>query len=1153
MRSDTVAGAPPRPRRTGRARRILGIGTVAALVAGALLTGAAAGHSSTGQSGAGSWLPPTPANWPTVVDEANTPAIPVTSGVTEHGETYDTVGGRQHAQVLDVDLSNPNVRIGAAEAGDTVIDPADETLTSMGDRTGAVAGINGDYFDINATGQPDGGVITGGRLVKSPAPNHAAQLGITASGQMVIGQQTYTGSVTDGTASHAIGSVNTTGTVTGGGITEVTPDLGAASGLTAATLVLGQIAAGGSLTVTAVENGVTAVAPLTQGTGGLLGAGAGGQWLAATVHVGDTLTMGQQISPNNNLTALVAGATMLVKDGQAYTDPTGQPPGGTNPETAVGLTKDGRHAFLVAIDGRLGESVATDVTPAQVTGYLLAHGAYTGLLFDGGGSTELAARAPGTGALRVMNTPSDGGERPVANGIFVYSTEKAPAPATAVVVNAGKPVTTVPGASIPVPVYATDARQNPAGGAVSVQVQPKSLASWSNGQLTVHGTGDGQIIARNGKATSSQPLHVVSKLASLAVSPDAPDLPNGHTQQLALQGTAGGFHLASGATAQVPAEAAHWSVSDPSLGSVDAHGLFTAADGGGGLVTVTATVAGASATASVAVGEVATTIDDTSSTATWTLRNTTGQPATLAAAPGDVPPGSTAPGSLALSYTMPAGAGVKQLVLSSSKKLTVSANADGVNPTQLGLWVKGDAKGLWFAESYIDIAGTTTTLYPTYITFDGWQLVTADIPPGLSFPLSISFVDFLALNPTTTYSGTVNVGGLEAMYSPRPVVAPAYTAIPGNPSWLSYQENAAGFSHDGDTLLVGDDAHLVAADSGSASSGVLDAAKARIPSLPAQARPDQVQMLGDMADDGAPADLAYAQQKIGAFGVPYHDAVGNHEISQGALPENGDFTSVFGDTHYAYAAGAAQVIVTDNAHGSLLSSDPYQVPAQAQYPWLVDQLTSTKSRAVIVVTHEPAYDPHPVANSQFGDRWEAQMYLRLIQRYQQTHPKQHVIMLYGHARGFAEQILDPQGDQVSTQAGGVPQFTVADLGMPAYATADKGGFEHFGLFHVTANGDIEFSVEGIFTAVSVSAPQPSLAAGGHETLSATGTQVAGDNFTPPPVPIADPVSHVWSTSDAKVATVDARTGVVTAHRPGTVTVTVTAGGVTGEQTVTVTK
>jgi uncharacterized protein YjdB len=245
------------------------------------------------------------------------------------------------------------------------------------------------------------------------------------------------------------------------------------------------------------------------------------------------------------------------------------------------------------------------------------------------------------------------------------------------------------------------------------------------------------------------------------------------------------------------------------------------------------------------------------------------------------------------------------------------------------------------------------------------------------------------------------------------------------------------------------------------------------------------------------------------------------------------------------------MIVTDSAHGGLLSSDKYGVPAEAQYPWLVAQLSATTSKAIVVTTHMPAYDPHPVANSQFSDRWEARMYLRLIQRYQQTHSDRHVIMLYGHARGFAEQVLDPTGQPTDTAHGGVPQLTIADLGMPAYAPPDQGGFYNFGLLHVTGDGDFQFSAEPVLASISVTAAKASLAVGDTAQLTATGTAVGGDNQPPLVLPIADPASHVWSSGNSRVASVDARTGVVTAHRHGTAVLSVTSGGLTGAVTVTV--
>jgi hypothetical protein len=1082
------------------------------------------------------WLPPTPPNWSLVVDQGSTAPTTVTRGISEYSETYDTVGGRQHTQVLDVDLTDPNVRLGVVEAGDTITDPADETVTSMAARTHAVAGVNGDFFEIHASG----------RVLKTPRPGFNAQLGVRADGSMVLGPQTFTGSVTDGTSSHALASVNTVDDVAAGGITEVTPDLGGATGLAASTLVTGHEVAGG-LAVDTVRTGVTTAPVLAEGGLALLGGGEGGQWLASTVHPGETLAVAGKIGPDGDLRQLISGATMLVKDGRVYADPTGTPPGGVNPETVVGLTRDGGRAIVATLDGRLGASVATGVSPAQVAGYMIAHGAWAAVLFDGGGSTEMVGRAPGASATSVLNTPSDGTERPVANGLFFYSNEKTPGGAKAAVVNGGKAVTTVPGATVPVPVYGIDALGNPARGTPVVRVVPDSLGTWSDGRFTAGRPGFGAILAGDGAAVTSEPLRVAEGLTALTMSPTAPDLANGGKQAFTLSGTVKG-----GGPAEIPAAAASWSVDNPALGSVDASGVFTAAASGDGLATVTAKAGGAAASATLAVGSRSQLIDEVSDPAGWTLRNTTGAPAALGADPGVVPPGSAAGASVRLAYTMPAGGGVKQLVLSPQATLRAGADASGQDPTGIGLWVKGDGTGIMLAESYLSVDGTTTTLYPTTVTWKGWQLVVASLPPGLSFPLKISYLDFLAISPSQTTSGALDVSGLQALYSPRPVVTPPYQAIPPNPSWLRFREDSAAFGRTGSTLLAGDDAHLVAADPGSASSHVLDAVKDRLPALAPQARPTQVQMLGDMADDGQPADLDFARSKIAALGAPYRDLVGNHEISQGALPENGDFAQVFGDTHYAYTAGPARVIVTDSAHGSLQSSDAFQVPAEAQYPWLVRQLTDAASPAVVVATHMPAYDPHAIADSQFSDRWEARMYLRLVQRYQQTHPGKHVIMVYGHARGFSEQVLDPEGRPATPAAGGIPQLTIADLGMPAYAPSDEGGFYHFGLIHISPSGDVDFSVEPVLTGITVSVPSPAVTVGTTQAAAAVGAEVGGDNLPAATMPIADPASHVWTSSDPGVAAVDAVTGVVTAHHPGTATIDVTSGGVTGSAAVTVT-
>lgn len=1148
---------------TGLLRPVLAVSMATLIAYGGAQTALAApapsSDTASPTSGA-SWLPSTPANWPLVVDYSRTAPSEITRGVDQYAETYDTVAGRRHIQVLTADLADPNVRTGVVEAGDSIIDPADETTSSMAHRTGAVAGVNGGYFDINATGQPLGGVVSDGTILKSPVPGFAAQLGVKPDGTMVMGAEDFSGTVTDGTASHALSSVNTTNDSGAGKITEITPYLGAVTGLTSATFVLGHTssAANGAFTVDSVQTGATSVARLATGQIGLLAAGAGGQWLAGSVHVGDTVQLASQLSPDNDLTQLISGVTMLVKDGQVYNDPTGTPPSGVNPETAIGISKDGKHVIAVAIDGRGTEDTAVGVSPAEAAGYLVAHGAYTAELFDGGGSTTEVARLPGQTRASVVNTPSDlpgNTERPVADGLFFYSTAGQAGAAVRAVVDGGRPLYTVAGGSIPVPAYATDALGNPAAGEVHVQVEPPSLASWSDGVLTPHRAGVGTIIVSDGHAYSTEKLTVEASLASLSVSPNTPDVAGGATQQLTLSGTD-----RAGNTVQVPAEAATWKVDPPALGSVDAHGLFTAASSGGGMATVSATSGGATATASVAVGSVSQILDSMTSTAEWSLsNNTTDRSATLAAEAGDVPPGSTETGSLQLSYTMPAGSGVKQLVLSPKTALETTA-VGGHNPNAIAMWVKGNDTGIELAESYIGVDGVRTTLYPTTVTWNGWQLVAAQLPAGLHFPLSISFVDFLAISPTTTTTSTLNVSDLQSLYSPRPVAAQTYQAIPGNPAWLSYQENptSAEFAKQGpdqgSMLLLAGDADLTATAPTSPAATVMQAIAADLPALGA-AEPDAAQFLGDMSGDGTSADLQYAKSAMDALCVSDHDLVGSAEISKGTYPETGNYAQILGDTHYAYTEGAADVIVTDSAHGGILASDPYQSPAvsaasryPSQYQWLVRQLSGVTSatKDVVVATQLPAYDPTSAGKNQFTDAWEAQMYVRLLQKFQQSHPGVHVVMVAGDATGFSEQILDPQGERVSARNGGIPQFTFADLGTASAAEANQGGFAQYGLLRIGARGDIQFAVQPVLTAITVTAPA-SVAAGTSAAPSATGTEAGGGTM-----PIADPASHVWRSSDPRIASVDAVTGKLTAHRPGNVTVSVTSGGITATAVVAVT-
>jgi hypothetical protein len=93
-----------------------------------------------------------------------------------------------------------------------------------------------------------------------------------------------------------------------------------------------------------------------------------------------------------------------------------------------------------------------------------------------------------------------------------------------------------------------------------------------------------------------------------------------------------------------------------------------------------------------------------------------------------------------------------------------------------------------------------------------------------------------------------------------------------------------------------------------------------------------------------------------------------------------------------------------------------------------------------------------------------------------------------------------------------------------YAPADQGGFYNYVLFHVLPDGSVQFAVQPVLASIAVTAPQPAPAVGATEQPSATGTTPAGDDLSALQV---------------------------TARSPGTATISVLSGGVTGSVTVAV--
>ena len=95
-----------------------------------------------------------------------------------------------------------------------------------------------------------------------------------------------------------------------------------------------------------------------------------------------------------------------------------------HPRTAVGIDADGRKLLILVVDGR--STVSRGYTMVELADIMTALGAENAINLDGGGSSAMYSRN-GTGALGIVNEPSDGAERLVANAFgVVYHAELPP-------------------------------------------------------------------------------------------------------------------------------------------------------------------------------------------------------------------------------------------------------------------------------------------------------------------------------------------------------------------------------------------------------------------------------------------------------------------------------------------------------------------------------------------------------------------------------------------------------------------------------------------------------------------------------------------------------------------------------------------------------
>jgi hypothetical protein len=138
------------------------------------------------------------------------------------------------------------------------------------------------------------------------------------------------------------------------------------------------------------------------------------------VHKNGTVTIESLAQPNADDWEVVGGGPLLVQDGVAVSLPHHDIALKRYPRTVVGLDANGTKLTILVVDGRK-PGVALGMNGNELAEEMIHLGCVNALNLDGGGSSIMAVRDPATGKMEILNQPTDGHERAVADvlGIIV--------------------------------------------------------------------------------------------------------------------------------------------------------------------------------------------------------------------------------------------------------------------------------------------------------------------------------------------------------------------------------------------------------------------------------------------------------------------------------------------------------------------------------------------------------------------------------------------------------------------------------------------------------------------------------------------------------------------------------------------------------------
>lgn len=330
-----------------------------------------------------------------------------------------TKSGWWNINLVRIDISNEDNEIQGLISNKGISNR--ETVTNLTNQNNALAGINGDFFEYSPIAHPTGGLIQDGEMITSPVEKAYAwpSFLINSKGEAEVLLLER--------------NMNTKSLRSGEGVRlQMINKAKSASNMPNASVMYnkhwGASTPGNTLSKDVIEIVVDKdiVTEIRDNQGPVklnedryvIHLRGSFKDNVKNFQVGDEIELKVSSSPNmDNIQFMISGGSQILKDGNPTE--THLVLKGNHPRTAIGVNEDQTEIILATIDGR--HSTYNGVGQKKFGAILKDLGMYNAVNLDGGGSTTMAVKKLSDDKAKLVNNPSDGGQRRVANGVGVVS------------------------------------------------------------------------------------------------------------------------------------------------------------------------------------------------------------------------------------------------------------------------------------------------------------------------------------------------------------------------------------------------------------------------------------------------------------------------------------------------------------------------------------------------------------------------------------------------------------------------------------------------------------------------------------------------------------------------------------------------------------